>query len=66
MMFSDLSSTTSTLVKDARILHGESGATAIGRVWSVAALISVMIITGLKLVGTNLNTTFNTVATAVK
>src|SRR5262249_22950132 len=43
----------------------ESGATAI-EYGLIAALISVVIITAVKLVGTNLTTTFNSVAAAVK
>jgi pilus assembly protein Flp/PilA len=46
-------------------LRDESGATAI-EYGLIAALISVVIITAVKLVGTNLDTTFNSVATAVK
>ena len=46
-------------------LKDESGATAI-EYGLIAALISVVIITAVKLVGTNLDTTFNSVATAVK
>ena len=46
-------------------LQDESGATAIES-GLIAALISVVIITAVKLVGTNLDTTFNSVATAVK
>jgi pilus assembly protein Flp/PilA len=46
-------------------LKDESGATAI-EYGLIAALISVVIITAVKLVGTNLDTTFNAVATAVK
>ena len=46
-------------------LRDESGATAI-EYGLIAALISVVIITAVKLVGTNLSTTFNSVATAVK
>jgi pilus assembly protein Flp/PilA len=45
--------------------HDESCATAI-EYGLIAELISVVIITAVKLVGTNLNTTFNSVATAVK
>jgi pilus assembly protein Flp/PilA len=46
-------------------LKDESGATAI-EYGLIAALISVVIITAVKLVGTNLDATFNSVATAVK
>ena len=46
-------------------LKDGSGATAI-EYGLIAALISVVIITAVKLVGTNLDTTFNSVATAVK
>ena len=46
-------------------LKDESGATAI-EYGLIAALISVVIITAVNLVGTNLDTTFNSVATAVK
>ena len=46
-------------------LRDESGATAI-EYGLIAALISVVIITAVKLVGTNLDTTFNAVATALK
>ena len=46
-------------------LRDESGATAI-EYGLIAALISVVIITAVKLVGTNLDSTFNSVATAVK
>mgnify|MGYP003941887877 CR=1 FL=1 len=46
-------------------LKDESGATAI-EYGLIAALISVVIITAVKLVDTNLDTTFNSVATAVK
>jgi pilus assembly protein Flp/PilA len=45
-------------------LKNESGATAI-EYGLIAAGISVVIITAVNLVGTNLNTTFNTIATAV-
>jgi pilus assembly protein Flp/PilA len=43
----------------------ESGATAI-EYGLIAALISVVIITAVKTVGTNLNTTFTAVSTALK
>jgi pilus assembly protein Flp/PilA len=46
-------------------LRDESGATAI-EYGLIAALISVVIITAVKLVGTNLDATFNSVAAAVK
>ena len=46
-------------------LRDESGATAI-EYGLIAALISVVIITAVKLVGTNLTATFNAVAAAVK
>ena len=46
-------------------LRDESGATAI-EYGLIAALISVVIITAVKTVGTNLTTTFNSVASAVK
>jgi len=46
-------------------LRDESGATAI-EYGLIAALISVVIITAVTLVGTNLSTTFNSVATAIK
>ncbi len=45
----------------ARFVRDESGATAI-EYGLIAALISVVIITAVKLVGTNLTATFNTVA----
>jgi pilus assembly protein Flp/PilA len=46
-------------------LRDESGATAI-EYGLIAALISVVIITAVKLVGTNLTITFDAVAAAVK
>jgi pilus assembly protein Flp/PilA len=46
-------------------LQDESGATAI-EYGLIAALIAVVIITAVKLVGTNLDVTFNTIAAAVK
>ncbi len=46
-------------------LRDESGATAI-EYGLIAALIAVVIITAVKLVGTNLDVTFNAVAAAVK
>ncbi len=48
----------------AKFLSDESGATAI-EYGLIAALISVAIITAVTLVGTNLNSTFNSVATAL-
>jgi pilus assembly protein Flp/PilA len=48
-----------------RFLKDESAATAI-EYGLIAAGISVVIITAVKLVGTNLTTTFNSVANAVK
>lgn len=45
----------------ARLLKCESGATAI-EYGLIAALIAVVIITGVNLVGTNLRTKFNTIA----
>ena len=44
-----------------RFLHDEAGATAI-EYGLIAALISVIIVTAVTLVGTNLETTFNAVA----
>jgi pilus assembly protein Flp/PilA len=49
----------------ARFLKNESGATAI-EYGLIAAGISVVIITAVKLVGTNLTSTFNSVANAVR
>ena len=49
----------------ARFLANESGATAI-EYGLIAAGIAVVIITAVKLVGTNLSGTFNNVANAVK
>jgi pilus assembly protein Flp/PilA len=46
-------------------VRDESGATAI-EYGLIAALISVVIITAVKLVGTNLDITFNAIAAAVK
>jgi pilus assembly protein Flp/PilA len=46
-------------------LQDESGATAI-EYGLIAALISVVIITAVKTVGTNLTTTFESVSTALK
>ncbi|MGD0864243.1 MAG: Flp family type IVb pilin [Rhizomicrobium sp.] len=48
-----------------RFLRDESGATAI-EYGLIAAGIAVVIIAAVQLVGTNLTTTFNSVATAVK
>ena len=48
-----------------KLMNDSKGATAI-EYGLIAALISVVIITAVKLVGTNLDTTFNSVATAVK
>jgi pilus assembly protein Flp/PilA len=47
-----------------RFVRDESGATAI-EYGLIAALISVVIITAVKLVGTNLQTTFTAVSTAL-
>ena len=47
-----------------RFLKNESGATAI-EYGLIAALIAVVIITGLTTLGTNLNAKFNAVATSV-
>ncbi|HVV28069.1 MAG TPA: Flp family type IVb pilin [Rhizomicrobium sp.] len=47
-----------------RFVRDESGATAI-EYGLIAALISVVIITAVKLVGSNLSTTFNSVATSL-
>jgi pilus assembly protein Flp/PilA len=49
----------------ARFLENESGATAI-EYGLIAAGIAVVIIAAVQLVGTNLNTTFNSVANAVR
>ena len=49
----------------ARFLDNESGATAI-EYGLIAAGIAVVIITAVQLVGTNLTTTFNSVANAVR
>jgi pilus assembly protein Flp/PilA len=49
----------------ARFLKNESGATAI-EYGLIAAGIAVVIITAVKLVGTNLTATFNSVANAVR
>jgi len=49
----------------ARFVKDESGATAI-EYGLIAAGIAVVIIATVQLVGTNLKTTFNSVATAVK
>jgi pilus assembly protein Flp/PilA len=48
-----------------RFLRDDSGATAI-EYGLIAAGIAVVIITAVQLVGTNLTTTFNSVANAVK
>ena len=48
----------------ARFAKDESGATAI-EYGLIAALVSVAIITALKLLATNLNTTFSTVASTL-
>ena len=48
-----------------RFVRDESGATAI-EYGLIAALIAVVIIGAVQLVGTNLSTTFNSVATNVK
>jgi pilus assembly protein Flp/PilA len=48
-----------------RFVRDESGATAI-EYGLIAALISVVIITAVKLVGTNLTATFNSIATNLK
>lgn len=47
-----------------RFVHDESGATAI-EYGLIAALIAVVIITAVQLVGTNLQTTFTAVSTAL-
>ena len=49
----------------ARFISNENGATAI-EYGLIAALIAVVIITGLTSVGTNLNTMMNNVATSVR
>lgn len=51
-----------TLVK--KIARNESGATAI-EYGLIAALVSILIIAGLSLVGTNLSTTFHSVASNI-
>jgi pilus assembly protein Flp/PilA len=48
-----------------RFIRDESGATAI-EYGLIAALIAVVIITGLTTVGTNLNTKFQTIATSLR
>ncbi len=48
----------------AQLLSDDAGATAI-EYGLIAALISVAIITAVSLVGTNLNSTFNSVASAL-
>jgi pilus assembly protein Flp/PilA len=55
----------SSMSKLFAFLQDESGATAI-EYGLIAALIAVVIITAVKLVGTNLDVTFNAVAAAVK
>jgi len=55
----------SSMSKFFAFLRDESGATAI-EYGLIAALIAVVIITAVKLVGTNLDVTFNAVAAAVK
>ena len=47
-----------------KLIRDENGATAI-EYGLIAALIAVVIIAAVKLVGTNLSTTFNSVATAL-
>lgn len=47
-----------------RFIKDESGATAI-EYGLIAALIAVAIIVAVRLIGTNLNTTFNSVATGL-
>jgi pilus assembly protein Flp/PilA len=55
-----------TMTKTIRdFLNDQSGATAI-EYGLIAALIAVVIIGAIQLVGTNLSTTFNTVAGSVK
>jgi len=49
----------------ARFIKDESGATAI-EYGLIAAGIALAVITAVKLTGSNLNTTFNSVATGVK
>lgn len=48
-----------------RFIREESGATAI-EYGLIAALIAVVIITGLTTVGTNLNTKFSSIATSLR
>jgi pilus assembly protein Flp/PilA len=48
-----------------KFLKDESGATAI-EYGLIAALIAVVIITGVTAVGTSLSTTFNSIATSVR
>jgi len=48
-----------------RFVRDESGATAI-EYGLIAALIAVVIITGVKAVGSNLSTTFGTINTSLK
>ena len=49
----------------ARFIKDESGATAI-EYGLIAALIAVALIAGASTLGTNLNTTFNTIGTTIK
>jgi pilus assembly protein Flp/PilA len=51
--------------KNENFLKNEDGATAI-EYGLIAALIAVVIITGVTAVGTNLSTTFNTLSTKLK
>ena len=61
-----MESVVQVLIKKFRqFVQDDKGVTAI-EYGLIAALISVVIITAVKLVGTNLDTTFNSVATAVK
>ncbi len=55
--------TMSTLIQ--RFVRDQSGATAI-EYGLIAALIAVVIIGAVQVVGTNLSTTFTTVATSIK
>jgi pilus assembly protein Flp/PilA len=52
------------MFKATALLSDDSGATAI-EYGLIAALIAVVVITAVKLIGTNLTTTFNSVATAL-
>jgi pilus assembly protein Flp/PilA len=54
-----------SMSKISAFLRDESGATAI-EYGLIAALISVVIITAVRLVGTNLTATFQAIATALK